>query len=268
MKFLKIDYDTFFDKSKTLSPEEYKRETIALYKESLESAAQYSVNKLISPKAAEILKNNILIERASRLFDFVDELTNPNAKKPDTNHYYDFLKELPLNQQSILVSNEFRSFVNQFEFCKPLRSNMRHETFSWKSEKTFLEYMEEEGIDFPKEDKDFYLFLLENASKMTAEFINEHKDKMNAYHKKYQDIESSYLRKYPAHRVESESQYKDVLMANWKTKDSILTNIFGLEKNLVYDVIKIRSLKQNFTSLNDNIDMRHIIMIIKNQVMN
>lgn len=242
----KIDYDTFFEKSKSLSPEEYKKETLNLYKESLDNLFKYSKTNFISAKATVILKNEILIERAGRLFDFVDDITNPNANTPETNQYYDFLQELPLEQQSVLVSSPIRFFMNQLELCKPLRSNLKHYTMSWKSEKTFLEYMEEENIAFPKEDKDFYFFMEENASKMTEKFINEHKDKMNAYHDKYKSIQSAYLIKYPPHRAEQESQFKDILMENWKTKDSIMTNAFGVKKNLVYDVVKIRSLYKDF----------------------
>jgi thiol-disulfide isomerase/thioredoxin len=127
---VQLNYKEFQKKVATLSPYDFKKDqSLALTQNNKKLETDTKVNPL-SAKTVTILKNEILLENSTELFDFVNnranmlmskkDTTNKIIKIPITADYYDFLKEMPLNDNSLLVSGLYSIFINRFEFCNPL----------------------------------------------------------------------------------------------------------------------------------------------------
>ena len=156
-----FDYRSFNKKKKTISPQVFKEEEAIDYKKNTDNLANYLKNNSISDKASVLLKNKINLEHANHLFDFVmsrdyyakQDTFNQVLKIPVENDYFDFLQELDLNDQSLLVVKEFSTFVNRFEYSKPILIHPKSAVSSFKPEITFEKYLEDKKIVVTENDK-------------------------------------------------------------------------------------------------------------------
>ena len=250
-----LDYRAFQKKVSTLSPEQFKEERLASLTASKLSVENYIKDKAISAQASSILRNEVLLTSATRMLDFVsrrgyearNDTNNEVLKIPVPLSFYDFLKEIPMNDNSLLVSGEFKAFVNRFEYCEPLRSaRPKSRIQSLKPEKNLQTYFEEEKIELSDEEND--LLKLISKENKTSEDIAELKSKedlLKSFSEKYKDDLTAYTEKYVRTNNSLNSYYWN---QSWHLKDSVLQNELGLKPSLVYEIAKIRSLKFTFKS--------------------
>ncbi|KFC59650.1 hypothetical protein FEM08_15650 [Flavobacterium gilvum] len=243
-----FDYKIFSKKMKTISPQAFKEEETVEYKKNLKNLEIYLKNNSISDKAKILLKNKIDLEHANHLFDFVsardyyakEDPANPILKIPVENDYFNFLQNLDLNDQSLLALNEFSTFVNRFEFAKPIlvypKPNEKN-TSRFIPEKTFEQYLELEKIEITENDKALRESNKNKAFKSAAEVMEFQKQ----FSETYKNASKAYSKKYVEPFISIPKPEK-VTMEKWQLRDSIVKNVFHLEKNLVYEVIKIRAL--------------------------
>jgi len=145
------NYKEFQKKVATLSPYDFKKDLSLAFTQNNKKLETYVKVNLLTAKTVTILKNEILLENSTKLFDFVDnrtymliskkDTTNKIIKIPITADYYDFLKDMQLNDNSLLVSSYYSSFINRFEFCNPLnvRSKISKRTVQAKDYSMRLE---------------------------------------------------------------------------------------------------------------------------------
>lgn len=82
-----------------------------------------------SPKAVHLIKNKLALEKGKILLNFIAyrsvfaerDTTNQALKMKVGNNYYDFLRDISLNDESLLADKGYREFINRFEFMPPLR---------------------------------------------------------------------------------------------------------------------------------------------------
>lgn len=99
-----------------------------------------------SPKAVHLIKNKLALEKGRILLNFIAyrdlfatrDTTNQALKVKEGNDYYDFLKQFPLNDKSLLVNCEYREFINRFEFMNPLRK-VQSNAYENKRDKQLLD---------------------------------------------------------------------------------------------------------------------------------
>lgn len=243
-----FDYKSFTGKMKTKAPQAFKEEEALDYKKNLEDLDIYLKNNSISNKAKILIKNKIDLEHANHLFDFVsnrdyyakEDPANPILKIPVENDYFDFLQKMDLNDQSLLALNEFSTFVNRFEFAKPIlvypKPNEKN-TSSFIPGKTFEQYLELEKIEITENDKALM------KSQETKEFKSfaAYEEFQKQFSEIYKNGSKAYSKKYVEPFISMPKPEK-VTMEKWQLRDSIVKNVFHLEKNIVYEVIKIRAL--------------------------
>ncbi|WP_111309054.1 TlpA family protein disulfide reductase [Confluentibacter sediminis] len=251
-----FNYNLFQNKIKELTPEEFKKEQLATQKQNTERLERYFDNNNISSKAKTILKNENSLETASMLFDFVmnrdyaakKDSINSVLKISETDDYYDFLQELDLNDQSLLVVDKFSTFINRFEFSNPIlvypKQTSRINNF--KPEKTLFEYFDEAGIVLSDTDKE----LIKDNTKKTFKSIEEYNKYMEAFSEDYRKGVKAYNEKYIQPFINVEPKEEKISMEKWRLRDSVVSNTFHLKKNLVYDVVKIRALDFDITRAN------------------
>lgn len=248
-----FNYNEFLVKVKTLTPEKFKQDQKGELKANREKVEHYIKNNTLTPQASAILSNQVLLEHATHMFDFVSrrkylsrkDTTNKTLRIPAPISYYDFLKQIPLNDKSLLATNEFSAFVNRLEYCTPLFSVDRRNSCRIIPEKTFMVYLQEEGVSITADEKEL-LELLNKKEKTSEEIalLKGKKEQLIAFNTKYKKEQAAYKLKYIV-PVQNAAWLKATI-DNWKDKDSILINKLGLKPDFVYEVIKVRSLKFQF----------------------
>ncbi|WP_316817604.1 TlpA disulfide reductase family protein [Pedobacter nyackensis] len=148
-KINRPDYNSLENMRKTIPPNEFKK--IQMNKWSAERKRADSALRIqqLLPQTQALLKNEIDIVYANYLFDY--ELSRSYYSKEDTSNtilkipilpeYYDFVDQINLNNKTLLISNEFSTFVNRFEFS-PLFPYMR-----LQSEKKLFEALDSFGYE-------------------------------------------------------------------------------------------------------------------------
>lgn len=252
-----FNYKVFEKQVTTLSPVDFNAQQLETRKENAENIKKYIKEYNISTKAKKILDYSNRLEYATQLFNFVSDRSyavkkdtlNDILKIPVTDDFYNFLKDIPLNDKGLLVVDRFSEFVNRFEFSKaisiyyPKAEIIKHDL---KPEKTLLEYFEEMGIELLEKDKALRLSFEENPPKSVKELMERYK----LYSDEYKKAEKAYSKKYIQPLINKNSEPQKISMEKWSMRDSVVTNTFKLEKNLVCDMMKIRALKYDISRSN------------------
>lgn len=114
----------------TLSPNDFKKDQLLTLAQNNKKLEAYVKTNPLTAKTFTILKNENLLESSANLLDYVNTRTYMLMSKKDTinqtvefpvpDDYYSFLKDMPLNDNSLLVSGNYSLFINRFEYCNPL----------------------------------------------------------------------------------------------------------------------------------------------------
>ena len=89
-------------------------------------------------QVARMLSNKARLKAGTVLFDFVmyrenaalRDTANPVLKAPVRESYYDFVKQMPLNDETVLADEGFSVFINRLEFMRPLSNITREESMA------------------------------------------------------------------------------------------------------------------------------------------
>ncbi|WP_162633351.1 TlpA family protein disulfide reductase [Echinicola strongylocentroti] len=253
--FEDFNYQTMESKAKSLPPNEFKEKQMAVLRMQQKKANSYIDRNEVDPKAASIINNTILLKNAGVLFNFEDKrqyLTNYDTskvvfdnivlKQPVPGDYYDFLKELPLDDKSLMVPNEYNFFINRFEFSKPFTRSRPSFKISLKKPdlEIILAYFDQEDIELP--DQMRRLMALSYKEKKTKEdsvFIKESEADINFFMSKHSAGLQGYLKEFMESQQPSKLGY---YKKYWHNRDSVLIHQFGLQDSWTYQVTKLRGL--------------------------
>lgn len=132
-----IDYDKLQKEKKTLSPNQFKAKqlpTLQRWNQLADSLIQ--VHKY-STKTTHLIRNKVKLMTGNLFFDFLmsrdyyakEDSTNQVLKIQETEDYYDFLRDMPLNDETIVAAKEFGTFINRFEYMRIIKKiNWREST--------------------------------------------------------------------------------------------------------------------------------------------
>lgn len=131
-KINRPNYDSLEKLRKTIAPNEFKKiQMDKWFAERKRVDSIFRIKQLL-PKTQILLKNEIDIVYANYLFDY--EMSRSYYSQKDTSNailripvepeYYDFIDQVNLNTKPLLISNQFSSFINRFEYS-PLFPRMR-----------------------------------------------------------------------------------------------------------------------------------------------
>lgn len=253
-----FDYKVFDKKRKTMAPLDFKADQLKEYDSNMTQYREYIQKHNLSEKAKTILRNKIMLTNANMLFNYAmdrdyyarQDSTNKMLKMPVPVYYYDFLKQMPLNDPSLLVCNEFSEFINRFEYNELF---MKSQTQFYttlnanqpKPEKNLLEYMDEEKIQLSSEDRK--LLALAVKSQLTADELKQLKEMSEIaknFNVKYKEEIQKYFKKYTEPLIKTNNRNNEIEI--WKLKDCTLQNELDLAPNLIYEIAKVRSLDYSF----------------------
>lgn len=112
----------------TLTPSEYKEYMRPIFRQWKEAGDSLSRIYAASSKAGLLIRYSISRKSADALFNFLlyresaaaRDTANPVLKVCEDESYHDFLKEMPLNDETLLAVTGAHIFINRFEYMKPL----------------------------------------------------------------------------------------------------------------------------------------------------
>jgi thiol-disulfide isomerase/thioredoxin len=255
-----FNYQVFDKKRKTMTPLDFKADQLKEYDNNMTQYREYIQKNRLSEKAKTILRNKIMLTNANMLFNYAmsrnyyaqQDSTNKMLKMAVPVYYYDFLKQMPLNEPGLLACDEFSEFINRFEyndlftksqtqFYTNLNANQP------KPEKNLLEYLDEEKIQISPEDRK--LLALAVKSKLTDDErkqLGEMSEIAKNFNEKYKENLQKYSKKYIEPLIKTNSRNDEIEI--WKLKDCTLQNELDLAPNLSYEIAKVRSLNYSFKS--------------------
>lgn len=256
------DYFALQQKQKTITPADFKRERMLVWKEETASLeAKLAQNNLL-PQTEALLRAELAISHGTYLLDFPlnrdyyakQDSTNEVLKVPVEDEYYDFLKELPLDNPLILATRDFSTFINRFEYCKPFDGAFHAVTSSVPPQKHWKSFLFEELGLTPSEDDKKFLELeqslqtrLNQAGTTESDqqaLLKQVQEKAAVFFKRYAKEMEIYSEKYikPQQTVNSAER----ALAPWQVRDSLLQRKLGLSPNFTYEVAKVRSVGNVF----------------------
>lgn len=131
IKTSRPDYGKLNDYRKQQKPDDFKKVQLQNWEIAHKSADSVMLQKQTSDKVRKMVASNIDLVYANYLFDYESsrdyyqkqEPTNEILKLPMPENYFDFLSKIDLDDRSYLVSNEFSTFINRFEFSPVFERN-------------------------------------------------------------------------------------------------------------------------------------------------
>lgn len=247
----KPDYNSgeFQRKEGIMKPVPFKNDMLKFKRNALNKVNAYEQSGEIDKKTSELLRNEIILQTYYSLFDYYSPTHSPrygqgkrkanNIDDTLPNDYYDFIKDLPLHKQALLVSNRFSSFINRLEYAKPLQSKVSRRVITARqTSMDFLKFLESKNVKVNDEDKKL-LELVTNEINETNALSKELQVKVGAFYKKHQSFSKAYSALINEKR---EIAWKNNFTKKWKAQDSLATN-FGVKNNLIYEIVKLRALK-------------------------
>ncbi len=201
-------------------------------------------------KSYPILKNKIILDHAQELlslemhrsYDARKDTANKELQKPLPDSFYSFLKDVPMNDLSLLVNDNFKTFINRFEFCD-LISNKRKEAFKHGSgAKSPFEILLENEKDISKKDKEL-LTLITKKDKSDDEVKKLKEMDMN---KTFKTFKEKYPKSMSIWEKEMSISGLKTDLTVWNLFEKDLKEKFEIERNLCLDIAKIRTLDFKF----------------------
>ena len=223
-----------------LSAAEVQQKMDALLDRNLQRIEQRKTQESLTEKEVDILRNNAISEYGYVLLEYCDE----NSDKAS----YGFLQRIPWNNQSFLSASSFGYFINQLEFAKPLRS-IDYDPQPLKTFSTFL--LQEKGASFTVEEMQSVRFLNDSIGRTfdisewewIKQTIERHSEILERAAERYSEYKEEYVDKYVKPIEKTVVEQYEIL---WQGRDSVLTNVFRVQPNLIYDIIKVRNPDYDF----------------------
>lgn len=269
------DYKSLEQATKSTAPDEFKEKQYEIIKENTNLIQTALKKGEISPKSAALLDMESRASFGTFLFDYINDRRYYGSQEPENTllkaklpkGYYDFLQYIPWQNPFLLTADVYDSFINRFEYCEPFSNALARNPYAplQKPEKTFLEYIETLGIKLNDEEQALKIWAdtLERVKyKENKEKVEQMQEKIRAFNEKHKEHIPQYRKLYidtipPTSRDQ-------ILMDEWKAKDSVLIHELGLTPNLSYEIAKVRSLDRNFSYANKEESERLLQAMVKN----
>lgn len=235
-----------------VTPNEFKQNMYEFKDHFLNKIKAYEQSGEIHKKTSELLENHIILTTYRFIFEYFSTSKKIKLKRKgiDINDqipegYFDFIKDLPLHKQSVLVNQDFGVFVNRLEYAPPLEPQENHKRLTaGVTSKDFLEFLESRNVKVSTEDRQLMDTLeKERSNRIKKDSFNklelskEIKEKITVFRKKYDSLAKKY-----SMRDRMEVQKKKSFITKWKEQDSLALSL-GIKNNLIYEIIKTRTLK-------------------------
>ena len=174
-------YDDLSNARNKLTPSQYQehmKPIVARWEHTADSLIQICRP---SAKAARLIKNKADLQAGGLFFDFLmsrdyyakQDTANQALKVKEEDSYYDFLKKMPLNDETVLADANASSFINRFEYMDAFRTAYNYyapepkDTISYTyPEESLLAFLKEKGVKLNTEQESLSKNIKENSDRL------------------------------------------------------------------------------------------------------
>ncbi|WP_083631236.1 TlpA family protein disulfide reductase [Labilibacter marinus] len=203
-------------------------------------------------KTYTILRNEIILTHAEAMLDIEmrrsmearKDKENKELQEPLPDSFYDFMGNVPLNDQSLIISDKFKVFINRFEYSNLVMKHRNEVAKKYPLELGFFEYLLKNEVLLSKEDR-AYLELAEKKDKTPEEM--EHLKDMQI---SFSVLKDRYSDSFSTWNTMAIAHYDKVSDKMWELAKIEMTEQYGAEDNLVLDIATLRTLKYKFKQIN------------------
>ncbi len=209
----------------------------------------YAKRNHIRAKAVEILKNKALLNYAEGMFS-IDmhrsmkarrDTSNKELQKPLPDDYYTFLKQIPLENQSIFINNNIDVFLNRYEYSSII-NRFRPKSINHSPSKSIFQFLLENEKLLIKEDKEMCeLMIKKDKTEDEVERLKDLSFDWEIFKERYSKNVAVWSKKATQEQFKSDIE-------KWKTHQVEFAEKNNINNKFILDVIKIRSLKYKFQS--------------------
>lgn len=202
----------------------------------------------------------------SRDYYAKQDSTNQALKVKEDDSYYSFLKDMPLNDVTVLANTNASTFINRFEYMDLFRKAYSDQSFSPSDsidytypKKPLLTFLKEKGVKLNKEQEAIRLRqekLAGTTAKIIMRQLIAENEKMASLYEKEQKLIQEYVALYSEKKEESQ-QDKDKIFIKMNQKydfkkDSIIAQLYPTPNPLLWQIAKVRSLNFNLGNIKDS----------------
>lgn len=264
-------YNDLTKSQKTLTPDQYKdhmKPIIAQWKQAADS-----INRIYQPslKAVRLIKNKVDLQAGSMFLDFLmsrdyyakQDSTNQALKVKEDDSYYNFLKDMPLNDAAVLANKNAKIFINRFEYMDIFRKASPSQAFSPSDsidytypKKSLLTFLKEKGVKLNKDQEEIRLRqekLAGTTAKIIMKQLVDDNKKMASLYANEQKLIQEYVALYSEKKKVSEQDSDRAIINMRRTyeikKDSIIAQLYTIPNPLLWQITKVRSLNSNLANI-------------------
>jgi thiol-disulfide isomerase/thioredoxin len=266
-----LPYNQIYDETKKKEPDEYKTLLDRLTSKYADACRQAASDKNMSKTTKAIIKNNFEVEYAGFLFDYEMNYARGENKKDLPVEFYGFLKNVPVNNREIIVSENFSTFINRLEFSDILYASL-YRNKPAEPEKSLRQYLFEElGLPQTAADMQFLndadsLSKQQQSDNSDEDKLQELAEKVNKASRDFMDRYQKQIADYSAKYLKAYTLSYETLTEQWRKMDSIYTNVLKLKLGIVSDLMKTRELDMMFTNIlkDDEENAKKLLVSVKN----
>lgn len=206
-------YEDFSKMQKELTPARFKEHCQPMFRRWEEQADSLIAANGYTGKDARLLRNKVWLLQGGKMFDFamdrrymaLQDKENEVLRVNEDAAYYDFLRQMPLDDSLMVADRNFSTFINRLEYMNFARAmgnttNSEEEKIRYTyPKKPFLTYLKEHGVALTPEQEEVRRSHEKNAgktvnrevsefiaeSKVYGELLEKHKDLFEAYAKEF-----------------------------------------------------------------------------------
>ena len=286
-KSIPYRYEDLSKSQKTLTPNQYKehmRPIIAQWKHIADSVCRVYHPSL---KAVCLIKNKVKLQTGNAFFDFAmsrdyyakQDTANQALKVKEDDSYYDFLKEMPLDDKTILADEKADVFTNRFEFMAPLRKAYSEGSveipFTYP-EKPLLTFLKEKGVKLNAEQEAIRQKqekLAGQEIKITLAELQEDDRKTSALFKQEEKLVKEYMdyinKQKPSQKEKSQQEEDRASIAMEQKyeekKNAIITRLCNTPNPLLWQIAKVRRLTYDLQNIKTKTIAREYIDSLKQE---
>lgn len=286
-------YEDLSKSQKTLTPNQYKEHMKPIITQWKHVAD--SVCRIYQPssKAVCLIKNKVDLQTGNAFFDYAmsrdyyakQDTTNQALKVKEDDTFYDFLKEMPLNDKTALADERADMFINRFEYMAPLRKAYSDEaensveiTFTYPL-KPLLSFLKEKGVKLSAEQeairqKHEKLAGQEVRIKLTE--LQEEDMKISALFKQEEKLVKEYIaytKKQETYQGEEEESQQESDRASiameqkyGEKKNAIIARLCNTPNPLLWQIAKVRHLAYDLQNIKTKAIAREYIDDLKQKI--
>lgn len=181
IKFIRPDYGKLEDFREKQKPEDFKNIQLQNWEKARKTADSTISIKQIPDNIKKMIVNQVDLTYANYLFDYENSRDYYRKKKPDNEilklpmpaNYFDFLNKINLDDESLLISHEFSTFINRFEF-----SPVYERALLYDRDNNGNGYLKLDSAYLAKNKKSSLVFDIAKLRSLTSNFkFNQYKNK-------------------------------------------------------------------------------------------